>query len=69
MRRVSRLPGLKMTNDLINNLQISLFKGPESFINFALPVKFDEHLSLPRSGRRIWEELEYQRNIANRSVF
>ena len=52
MRRVSRLPGLKMTNDLLNNLQISLFEGPEGFINFALSKKFDEHLSLPLSRCR-----------------
>ena len=58
MGGVSRLLGLKMINDLMNNLQINLFEGPEGLINFAFPIKFDEHLSLPRSGRRIWEELE-----------
>ena len=38
-------------------------EGPDSFINCALPKKFDEHLSLPQPGRRIWEELEYQSNL------
>jgi hypothetical protein len=36
-RRVTRLLGLKMLNDAMNNLQINLFKGPDSLINFALP--------------------------------
>jgi hypothetical protein len=49
-----------MINDLMNNLQIKLLKGSDSFISFALSKKFDEHLSLPWSGRRIWEELEYE---------
>jgi hypothetical protein len=49
-----------MINDLTNNLQIDLFKGPDSLINFALSKKFDEHLSLARPGRRIREELEDQ---------
>jgi hypothetical protein len=42
-----------MINNLLNNLQIDLFKGPEGFINFALSAEFDEHLVLPRSGHRI----------------
>jgi hypothetical protein len=58
-RRVGNLPGLKMINDPVNNLQINLFEGPDSLINFALSAEFDEHLSLPRPFRRIWEELEY----------
>ena len=41
----------------MNNLQISLLEGPDSLINFALSVKFDEHLSLPRPGRQIREDL------------
>ena len=57
-----------MVNHLMNNLQIILLEGPDSLINFALPKKFDEHLSLPRSGRRIWEELEYQWVITSHSV-
>jgi hypothetical protein len=59
MSGVSRFHSPEMIYDLMNNLQIKLFEGPEGFINFALPIKFDEHLSLSRSGRRIWEELEY----------
>jgi tetratricopeptide (TPR) repeat protein len=47
-----RLLGLKMINGPVNNLQIKLLEGPDSLINFALSQKFDEHLSLPRSGRR-----------------
>jgi hypothetical protein len=47
-----------MLNDAMDNLQINPFEGPDSLINFALPIKLDEHLSLPRPGRRIWEELE-----------
>jgi hypothetical protein len=47
----------EMINDLMNNLHISLFEGPDSLINFALSQNFDEHLSLPWSGRWIWEEL------------
>jgi hypothetical protein len=46
-----------MINNLLNNLQIDLFKGPEGFINLALSAEFDEHLLLPRPGRPIWEEL------------
>jgi hypothetical protein len=57
-----------MINDPVNNLQIELLEGPESLINFALSKKFDEHLSLARPGRRIWEELEYQWIIASQSV-
>src|SRR6516162_2208311 len=57
-----------MINDPVNNLQIKLLKGPDSLINFALSKKFNEHLSLPRSGRRIWEELEYQRIITSQSI-
>ena len=68
MGGVSRLHGLKMIYDLMNDLQIDLFEGPDGFINFALPIKFDEHLSLSRSGRRIWEELEQQWVITSHSV-
>ena len=57
-----------MINDLMNNLQINLFEGPDSLVNFAFSEKLDEHLSLPRPGRRIWEELEYQRIITSQSV-
>ena len=60
--------GLKMVSDLMNNLQIKLFEGPDSFINFALSQKFNEHLSLSRPGRRILEELEYQWIITSQSV-
>jgi hypothetical protein len=49
-----------MINDPMNNFQIDLLEGPDSLVNFGLPKKFDEHLSLPRSGRRIREEFEYQ---------
>ena len=52
----------------MNNLQIKLLEGPDSLIDFALSKKFDEHLSLARPGRRIWEELEYQRIITSQSV-
>ena len=48
-----------MINDLMNNLQISLFEGADSLINFAFSVKFDEHLLLRRLGRRVREEFEY----------
>src|SRR5215472_7408927 len=57
-----------MINNPVNNLQIKLFEGPDSLINFALSKKFDEHLSLPRPGRRVREELEYQRIITSQSV-
>ena len=57
-----------MINDPVNNLQIKLFEGPDSFIDFTLPKKFDEHLSLPRPGRRIREELEHQWIITSQSV-
>jgi len=57
-----------MVSDPVNNLQIKLLEGPDSLINFALPKKFNEHLSLPRPSRRIWEELEYQRIITSQSV-
>jgi hypothetical protein len=59
--------GFKMINDLMNNLQINLFEGPDSVINFALPKKFNEHLSLPRSGRRIRKKLLKDHN--NRTLF
>jgi hypothetical protein len=57
-----------MVSDPVYNLQIKLLEGPESLIDFALSKKFDERLSLPRSGRWIWEELEYQWIIASQSV-
>src|SRR6516162_9160097 len=57
-----------MINDPVNNLQIKLLEGPDSLINFALSVIFDEHLPLARPGLRIWEELEYQRIITSQSV-
>ena len=57
-----------MINDLVNNLQIKLLEAPDSLINFALPEKFDEHLSLSRSRRRIWEKFKYQRIITSQSV-
>jgi len=57
-----------MINDPVNNLQIKLLKGPDSLINFALSKKFDEHLSLSRPVRRIWEELEYQWIVTSQSV-
>jgi hypothetical protein len=44
-----------MINDPVNYLQIKLLECPNSLINFAFPKKFNEHLSLPWSGRRIWE--------------
>jgi len=52
----------------VNDLQIKLLEGPDSLFNFALPKKFEEHLSLLRPGRWIWEELEYQRIITSQSV-
>jgi len=55
-------------NDLVNNFQIKLLEGSDSLIDFALPEKIDEHLSLLRPGRWIWEELEYQRIITRQSV-
>jgi hypothetical protein len=57
-----------MINDLTDHIQIDLFEGPERLINFAFPVKFDEHLSLPRPGRQVREDLEYQWIITSRSV-
>jgi hypothetical protein len=39
---------------------LGVARGPERFINFALPIQFDEHLLLSRSGRQIWEQLEQQ---------
>src|SRR6516164_1684993 len=57
-----------MIHDPVNNLQIKRLEGPDSLIDFALSKKLDEHLSLPRPGRWIWEELEYQRIITSQSV-
>ena len=45
-----------MINDPVNNLQIKLLEGSDSLIDFAFSKKFDEHLSLPRPFRWIWEE-------------
>ena len=56
---MGRLLRRKMINDLMNNLEINLPEGSDSLVNFALPIKFYEHLSLSWSGRRIREELEY----------
>ena len=50
MTGVTRLLGHKMVNDLMNNLEVNLFEGPDSLISVALPISFDEHLSVPRSG-------------------
>jgi hypothetical protein len=52
-----RILSVEMLNDAMDNLQITLFEGTDSVINFALPKKFNEHLSLPWPIRRIWEEL------------
>jgi len=30
-----------MINDPMNNFRIDLLEGPDSFIDFALPIKFD----------------------------
>jgi hypothetical protein len=68
MRGVSGIFGFKMINDPVNNLQIKLLEGTDTLINFALSEKFDENLSLSRPGRRIWEELKYQRVITSQSV-
>ena len=68
MRGVGRLPGLKMIDDPMNNLQINLFEGPQRLIDLALPVIFDERLSLPRSGCRIWKELQKQWVITSDSI-
>jgi hypothetical protein len=57
-----------MINDLTNNLHISLVEGPDSLINFALSQNFDERLSLPRPGCRVWKDLEQQRVITSGSV-
>ena len=57
MSRVGRLLALKMVNHLMSNLEINSLEGPDSLINFALPKKFDERLSLLRPGRRVREEL------------
>src|SRR6516225_1948090 len=57
-----------MINDPVNNLQIKLLEGPHSLVDFALSKNFNEHLSLPQSGRLIREELEYQRVITSQSV-
>jgi hypothetical protein len=57
-----------MINDPVNNLQINLFKGSDSLVNFALPKKFGGPLSLPRSGRRIRKELQKQWVITSHSV-
>jgi hypothetical protein len=46
-----------MVNHPMNNLQIILFEGPNSLINFALSKAFDEHLLLPWPRGRIWEEV------------
>jgi len=68
MRRGGDLLALKMVNYSMSNLEINSLEGPDSLINFALSVGFDERLLLPRPGPRIWEELEYQRIITSQSV-
>jgi hypothetical protein len=59
MRGAGRLVGLKMINDLMNDLQINLFEAPERLVNLAFSVEFDKDFSLSRPCRRIREELEY----------
>ena len=51
MAGISRLLGHKMVSDLMNNLEVNLFDGPDSLISVALPKSFDEHLSVPWSGQ------------------
>ena len=68
MSGFGRLPGLKMINHPMNNLQINLFEGPQRLINFALPINIDEHLPLPRSGCRIWKQLQKQCVITGGSI-
>jgi hypothetical protein len=48
----------KIINNLVDNVPISLFEGPDCCINVALAVKFHEHLLLARSGLRVWEKPE-----------
>jgi hypothetical protein len=54
-----KILSVQVTNDLANNFQTNLPEGPDSLIDFAVPEKFDEHLSLPRPGRRVRKELQY----------
>jgi hypothetical protein len=35
--RIARLLGLKMVDDLLNNLQINFLEGAKRLINFAFP--------------------------------
>jgi hypothetical protein len=53
----SGLQALEVVNDLTDEVEINLFEGPEGLINFAFPVKFDEHLSRSRPGCRLREDL------------
>ena len=57
-----------MINNLTNNLQINLFEGPDSLINLALPIMFDQRLSLPRPGCRIWKKLQKQWMITGGAI-
>lgn len=68
MTDVGRLQPLEVVNDLMDHIQIAPFKGPQPLVNFSISVQFDENLSLPRSGCRVWKDLEQQRVITSGSV-
>ena len=53
-----RFLAIEMVKNLMNNLHIDLFEGPERLLNFARSVNFDEHLSRARSGVRIREKFQ-----------
>jgi hypothetical protein len=48
-----------MINDLMNKLQINLFESPDTLVNLALSIIFDERQVLPRPDRWVRQELEY----------
>jgi hypothetical protein len=49
-----------MINHPMDGFQIGLFEDPQRLVDLALSLKFDERLSLPRSGCRVWTDLEKQ---------
>src|ERR1700758_1893553 len=57
-----------MINHLIDHIQIAPFEVSYRLVNFALSIKLDERLSLPRSGCRVGKDFEQQRVITSGSV-
>jgi hypothetical protein len=71
MRGVSKLLGFKMISDPVNNLQIYLFEGPGSLVNFApsrIGDRLTSNLSTNSASVRRSPGLKTSSRIASRTL-